>query len=132
MGKINCRIPDELEVDLKRAMLEIQRNAPGGVEVNFSTIMRYSLEKYLEEYQERKDKVSTIKINPKKLNNEEIGLVGDILNNACNEMLKLVKENELNEVYNIYKSLSEISHKLQMQNLENLIKQKEKEADKNE
>ncbi len=132
MGKINCRIPDELEVDLKRAMLEIQRNAPGGAEVNFSTIMRYSLEKYLEEYQERKDKVSTIKINPNKLSVDELGQVGKILSNASKEIDKLVSDDtEINsELYQINKSLWEVSTDLEIKHLEKLIKQKE--ADRNE
>lgn len=130
MAKINCRIPDELEEALKRVIAEVQVEAPGGVEISLSTVMRYSLEKYLKEYQERKDKVLTLKINPNKLSINELEKVSEIISNASSEINKVINEDvtEKTEEFNkINHQAFLISSKLDTLHLENLIKQKQKE-----
>lgn len=128
MAKINCRIPDELEEALKRVIAEVQVESPGGVEISLSTVMRYSLEKYLKEYQERKDKVLTLKINPNKLSMNELEKVSEIINNASSEINKVINEDvteKTEEFNNMNHQLFSMSTKLDLLHLENLIKEKE-------
>lgn len=60
MGIIRARISDELEEKIHTIIEEIKENAVGGVEINLSTVIRYSLENYIKEYENNKKGVNVV------------------------------------------------------------------------
>ena len=54
MGTIRARVSDELEGKIQNIIDEVQKEAVGGVEINMSTVIRYALDNYIKEYEERK------------------------------------------------------------------------------
>lgn len=60
MGMIRARISDELEERIHSIIEEIKDNAVGGVEINLSTVIRYSLENYVKEYENNRKGINSV------------------------------------------------------------------------
>lgn len=67
MAIIKSIVPDDLKEKIQTEIERVKRKSRGGVEVNMSTVLRYSLEKYLEEQKELDEGVITLKFNVNKL-----------------------------------------------------------------
>lgn len=71
MATIRARISDELEKQIQEKIEKLKENAVGGMEINISTVIRYSLEKYLQEQEEIEKNIKTLKIDLESINDTE-------------------------------------------------------------
>ena len=69
---INIRIDEELIEKIQKRIAKNKETARGGMEINLSTVVRYSLEKYLEEEEELDRGVVTSKFDLDKLSIEDL------------------------------------------------------------
>ena len=69
--QITARVDEELLDKIGSRRESIKKESRGGTEINLATVIRYSLEKYLEEQEEIDQDVKTIKINLKSINDKE-------------------------------------------------------------
>lgn len=72
MGTIRARVSDELEEKIEKIIEEVREEAVGGVEINLSTVIRYALDNYIKEYEERKKGIEVVKFNINELSNEQL------------------------------------------------------------
>lgn len=87
MGIIRARISDELESKVKGVIAEQEKNMMGG-EINISTVIRYALEQFIKEYEEKKDDIVTLKFDVKNMTENELDSVAEcskILSKAFNQ-----------------------------------------------
>ena len=87
MGIIRARISDELESKVKGVIAEQEANMMGG-EINISTVIRYALEQFIKEYEEKKDGIVTLKFDVKNMTENELDSVAEcskILSKAFNQ-----------------------------------------------
>lgn len=75
MGMIRARISDEAEERIENIINEVREEAVGGVEINLSTVIRYALDNYIKEHEERKQGIEVVKFNIDKLTNEQLDRV---------------------------------------------------------
>lgn len=71
MGTIRARVSDELEERIENIINEVREEAVGGVEINLSTVIRYALDNYIKEYEERKQDIKTVKFDLKAIEDKE-------------------------------------------------------------
>lgn len=71
MGMIRARISDEAEEKIESIINEVREEAVGGVEINLSTVIRYALDNYIKEYEERKQDIKTVKFDLKAIEDKE-------------------------------------------------------------
>ena len=71
MGMIRARISDEAEEKIESIINEVREEAFGGVEINLSTVIRYALDNYIKEYEERKQDIKTVKFDLKAIEDKE-------------------------------------------------------------
>lgn len=76
MGIIRARISDELESKVKGVIAEQEANMMGG-EINISTVIRYALEQFIKEYEEKKDGIVTLKFDVKNMTENELDSVAE-------------------------------------------------------
>mgnify|MGYP001632482204 CR=1 FL=1 len=69
--QITARVDEELLQDVASRIEAIKRESRGGVEINLATVIRYSLEKYLEEQEEIDKDIKTVKFNLKAITDKE-------------------------------------------------------------
>lgn len=113
MGTIRARVSDELEEKIQNIIDEVQKEAVGGVEINMSTVIRYALDNYIKEYEERKNEVITLKFNLSNISDYKLNKLEEISSElsklfSCGweEEIPLVKSTfMLNEAvkYELYK-----------------------------
>lgn len=76
MGVIRARISDELEQKIQERIEMVKDSFRGG-EINTSTVIRYSLEKYLDDERDIENGIKTVKFDLKKFSDEELELIRD-------------------------------------------------------
>jgi hypothetical protein len=69
--QITARVDEELLQDVASRIEAIKRESRGGVEINLATVIRYSLEKYLEEQEEIDKDIKIVKFNLKAITDKE-------------------------------------------------------------
>lgn len=70
--QITVRLEEELEKKVQFEIQKIKNQSRSGVEINLSTVIRYSLEKYLEEQKQLDEGVITLKFNVNKLSASDL------------------------------------------------------------
>lgn len=90
---INTRISDELEKKLNEVQEDIKLKAPRGAEVTYSSIVRGGLEKLIEEHEEEKKGIVTVKYDLKSMTNDEI----EFLEMHLTNLYKMILDNRSNE-----------------------------------
>lgn len=107
--QITARVDEELLQDVASRIEAIKRESRGGVEINLATVIRYSLEKYLEEQEEIDNGIITVKFNLKEIDdkekleklNEATEQLSEVFNSGYVEEMKLgTKLFELNNAIN--------------------------------
>lgn len=98
MGMIRARISDELEKEIQARIEKLKENARGGMEVNMSTVIRYSLERYVQEQNELDNGVITLKFDVNKLSKCDLKRLEtvaeqltEIFDSGYEETMELVK-----------------------------------------
>lgn len=98
MGMIRARISDELEQEIQARIEKLKENARGGMEVNMSTVIRYSLERYVQEQNELDNGVITLKFDVNKLSKCDLKRLEtvaeqltEIFDSGYEETMELVK-----------------------------------------
>lgn len=85
--QITVRIDEELEKQILNRIKAIKNNSRGGVEINLSSVIRYSLEQYLNEQNELDRGVINIKFELDKMDEENLKkskFIGDqMISNFC-------------------------------------------------
>lgn len=71
MGTIRARVSDELEEKIEKIIEDVRKEAVLGSEINLSTVIRYALDNYIKEYEERKKEILTVKFDLKAINDKE-------------------------------------------------------------
>ncbi|NFN17444.1 hypothetical protein FDB52_00750 [Clostridium botulinum] len=77
MGMIRARISDDLEEQIQERIEKLKESSRGGMEINMSTVIRYALEKYIQEQDELDKGIETLKIDVSKLNREQLKKVSN-------------------------------------------------------
>lgn len=72
MGTIRARVSDELEERIEKIIEEVKEESFGGIEINLSTVIRYALDNYIKEYEERKQGIEVVKFNINELSDEQL------------------------------------------------------------
>lgn len=69
--QITARVDEDLLNKISSRIESIKNESRGGTEINLATVIRYSLEKYLEEQEEIDRDIKTIKIDLKSIGDKE-------------------------------------------------------------
>lgn len=69
--QITARVDEDLLNKISSRIESIKSESRGGTEINLATVIRYSLEKYLEEQEEIDKDIKTIKIDLKSMSDKE-------------------------------------------------------------
>lgn len=69
--QITARVEEELLNEIGSRIESIKKESRGGTEINLATVIRYSLEKYLEEQKEIDKDIKTVKFDLKAINDKE-------------------------------------------------------------
>lgn len=69
--QITARVDEELLNEIGLRIESIKNESRGGTEINLATVIRYSLEKYLEEQKEIDKDIKTIKFDLKSMQDKE-------------------------------------------------------------
>lgn len=69
--QITARVDEELLNKIGSRIESIKKESRGGTEINLATVIRYSLEKYLEEQEEIDKDIKTIKLDLKSMQDKE-------------------------------------------------------------
>ena len=69
--QITARVDEDLLNKISSRIESIKNESRGGTEINLATVIRYSLEKYLEEQEEIERDIKTIKIDLKSIGDKE-------------------------------------------------------------
>ncbi len=72
--QVTARIEEELETKVRNIIEEQKRNIMGG-EINLATVIRYSLEQYVKEYEEKKKGIVTLKFDMRNMTDNELKAV---------------------------------------------------------
>lgn len=104
MASINTRISDELQKKLDEAIKEVKKKLPRGAEVNTSSIMRSSLEKFVEDTEKEKKKIITVDFPLNDMVDEEQSELYDFLSGFYKKIVdrkaKIIPEIKTdNEIY---------------------------------
>lgn len=96
--QITARVDEELLQDVASRIEAIKRESRGGVEINLATVIRYSLEKYLEEQEEIDKDIQVIKFDLNKISEDKLrklekisGELSDLFSCGWEEEIPLVK-----------------------------------------
>ncbi|WP_026888043.1 hypothetical protein [Clostridium beijerinckii] len=96
--QITVRLEDELEKKVQFEIQKIKAQSRGGSEINLSSVIRYSLEKYVQEQNELDNGVITLKFNVNKISKcdlKRLETVGEqlteIFDSGYEETMELVK-----------------------------------------
>lgn len=104
MGTIRARVSDELEEKIQNIIDEVQKEAVGGVEINMSTVIRYALDNYIKEYEERKKGIEVVKFNIDEFSNEQLKKIQSATKLILDdESIELVSNGEFKkQLLNVY------------------------------
>lgn len=69
--QITARVDEDLLNKISSRIESIKNESRGGTEINLATVIRYSLEKYLEEQKEIDKDIKTVKFDLKAINDKE-------------------------------------------------------------
>lgn len=120
MGTIRARVSDELEERIENIINEVREEAVGGVEINLSTVIRYALDNYIKEYEERKQGIEVIKFNLDELSDEQLKSVRE----ATRLILKYENIDKVDNG-NFKKQLLNVHHKSIHKEIERIAKKRD-------
>lgn len=107
--QITARVDEDLLNKISSRIESIKNESRGGTEINLATVIRYSLEKYLEEQEEIDRDIKTVKFDLKAISDKEkleklqeaTELLSDVFSVGYAEEMKLgIELFELNNAIN--------------------------------
>lgn len=88
---INVRLDNEKEEKLKQIVSDLKENAPAGVEINNSTVVRGAIDNLLKSFEEDKKGTKKVAFNFKDLSEKELNyLIAEILPDLYEYQSKIV------------------------------------------
>lgn len=112
MGTIRARVSDELEERLEDIIEEVKKESVGGVEINMSTVIRYALDNYIKEYEERKKGISTVKFNINEITSKEKLEAIKEAANTLSEVFSVGYVEDVNVAVDLFKLSNSIDYRL--------------------
>lgn len=113
MAVIRAIVSEELKESVQSQINKIKQNSRGGTEVNLSTVIRYSLEKYIEEQEKLDREVITLDFDLNNISYKQLKELEEVTEKLANifssgyeDTIDLVKNCfKLNQAvkYNLYK-----------------------------
>ncbi|WP_294378190.1 hypothetical protein [uncultured Clostridium sp.] len=109
--QITARIDDELIKRVQLRINKIKEESRGGTEINLSTVIRYALEKYLEEQEEIDRNVFNLKFEIDKLDISDLEKLEPLVN-KLSDMFSCGYKESVELSTNAFKLCEEIKYKI--------------------